>query len=251
MKITLKKMIKFLMPYGFIMIYKKIKGKSKDVFTESSSREYSYSQDGEDIVLRTFFEGKHNYHGFYIDIGAHHPFRFSNTQYFYERGWHGINIDATPNSMDLFNKYREKDINLEIGVGDIEGELDYYLFEEPALNSFNKELSEERIKDGCKLKEIKKIKIMGINEILEEYVPAVDGGIDFISMDVEGFELKIIEKLNFDKYSPRFFLIEENDYNNKDFMEYNDSPIYKILKKKGYCVIAKTMRTVIYKKLYL
>jgi len=248
MKITFKKIIKALMPYGLVMSIKRNK-ENKSLSLESK-KEHFYSQDGEDIVLRTFYEMKHNYHGFYIDIGAHHPFRFSNTQWFYERGWHGINIDATPNSMDLFKKYREKDINLEIGVGDAEGELDYYLFEEPALNSFSKELSEERIKDGWNLKEIKKIKIMGINEILEKYVPVIDGGgIDFISMDVEGFELKIIEKLNFDKYSPGFFLIEESDYCDKDFMGYKDSPVYKILKEKGYCVVAKTMRTVIYKKI--
>ena len=59
-----------------------------------------FSQEGEDVILRRIFEDQKN--GFYIDIGAHHPKRFSNTYYFYDRGWEGINIDATPGSMKFF-----------------------------------------------------------------------------------------------------------------------------------------------------
>ena len=70
-----------------------------------------YSQNGEDLILNRFLENKKN--GFYIDIGAHHPIRFSNTYLFYKKGWRGINIDAMPGSMDLFNKIRSRDINIE------------------------------------------------------------------------------------------------------------------------------------------
>ena len=51
----------------------------------------SYSQEGEDMVLARYLEGQKN--GFYVDVGAHHPFRFSNTYHFYLKGWHGVNID--------------------------------------------------------------------------------------------------------------------------------------------------------------
>ena len=57
----------------------------------------SYSQEGEDLILERFFEGKEI--GFFVDIGAHHPMRFSNTYIFYLKGWRGINVDATPGSM--------------------------------------------------------------------------------------------------------------------------------------------------------
>src|SRR6186713_1276577 len=70
----------------------------------------SYSQEGEDLILKRFFSEKSG--GFYVDVGAHHPKRFSNTYMFYKEGWSGINIDAMPGSMKLFNKVRSKDINL-------------------------------------------------------------------------------------------------------------------------------------------
>src|SRR5580658_8816405 len=77
---------------------------------------HSFSQEGEDMILASFFEGKKN--GFYVDVGAHHPKRFSNTHHFYIRGWRGINVDATPGSMKLFRRTRPDDINIEAAVSD-------------------------------------------------------------------------------------------------------------------------------------
>ncbi len=71
----------------------------------------SYSQEGEDMILARLFENQQN--GFYIDVGAHHPQRFSNTYFFYKKGWRGINVDAMLGSMKLFNKIRSRDINIE------------------------------------------------------------------------------------------------------------------------------------------
>lgn len=74
----------------------------------------SYALQGEDLILREMLHSAQK--GFYVDVGAHHPFRFSNTYYFYKRGWSGINIDAMPNSMALFKRFRPRDINIECGV---------------------------------------------------------------------------------------------------------------------------------------
>ena len=212
------------------------------------SKKY-YSQDGEDVILRSFYEYQKD-KGFYIDIGAYHPFGLSNTQLFYEIGWRGINIDARPDSMKLFRKVRKRDVNLEMGVSDKEGELEYFSFECANINSFDKRTSEEWINNGYKLKEIQKIKVFPINSILEKYVPEGQK-ISFISMDVEGFEERIIKSLDFKKFAPEYFLIEELDYVENDFMEYRTSLIYNLLKDKGYIVIAKTKRTVIFKQIIL
>lgn len=74
----------------------------------------SYALQGEDLILKEIFHQVKN--GFYVDVGAHHPFKFSNTYFFYKRGWRGINIDALPHSMNLFNQFRPRDINVECGV---------------------------------------------------------------------------------------------------------------------------------------
>ena len=76
----------------------------------------SFAQEGEDMILKRIFEGVRS--GFYIDIGAFHPSKFSNTYYFYLRGWSGINIDPQPGVKSLFDKMRPRDINLELAISD-------------------------------------------------------------------------------------------------------------------------------------
>ena len=100
------------------------------------ARKY-YSQEGEDCILRVLFQGKET--GYYVDVGAHHPYRYSNTAVFYKRGWSGLNIDATPGSMDLFNEHRPRDVNIEAAVSDENQRLTYHIFDEPALNTFDSE----------------------------------------------------------------------------------------------------------------
>ena len=84
------------------------------------------------MILNRFFERKRN--GFYVDVGAHHPKRFSNTYTFYKKGWRGVNIDAMPGSMEKFKKIRPRDINLEFAISNKNGTLVYHMFNEPALN---------------------------------------------------------------------------------------------------------------------
>jgi hypothetical protein len=76
---------------------------------------------------------------FYVDVGAHHPRRFSNTQYFYRQGWRGINIEPNPDGHALLKLFRRKDININCGVSDQEGTLPYYQFDEPALNTLDRD----------------------------------------------------------------------------------------------------------------
>jgi len=103
---------------------------------------HAFSQEGEDLILGRVFEGKSD--GFYVDVGAHHPTLYSNTYYFYLRGWRGINIDAMPGSMTAFKAGRPRDINLEIAVAENPGKLTYHIFNYPALNTFDPALAKER-----------------------------------------------------------------------------------------------------------
>ncbi len=213
------------------------------IYYFQSSR--SYSQDGEDMILKALFEQKKGYKGFFVDVGAHHPVRFSNTKFFYDRGWRGINIEPTPNAIKAFRLFRKRDTNLNIGIGPEKGQLTFYCFNEPALNSFSKEVSEKIHNSGGKYKIIKElpIEVLPLSEVFDTYLPQ-GKVIDFISIDVEGLDYQVLLSNNWDKYQPEVILVEENV--NVD--EINKSPIYQFLKSKGYSFFAKTLRTCIYKK---
>lgn len=204
----------------------------------------SYSQDGEDMVLKAFYEEVENdYKGYYIDIGAHHPFRFSNTQYFYKKGWNGINIEPTITLINAFNKYRKRDINLNLGVAKQNASLTFYEFDEPALNSFDKKISLKR-EQTTKQTIIKesKIEVLPLSTILEEHV-ANNQIIDFFTIDAEGLDFEILQSNNWDKFIPKFILIE-SDFN-LDTLKSEE--VYLFLTKKNYTLVARTQRTSIYK----
>ncbi len=201
----------------------------------------SYAQEGEDILLKRIFEYRNiNNGGFYVDVGAHHPQRFSNTYFFYKRGWKGINIDATPFSMKLFNELRESDINLEFAVSDKQETLTYYMFNEPALNSFDKELSLKRnLLEHYSILGTKNINTITLENILDKYLPK-NQDIDFLSIDVEGFDFQVLKSNNWEKYKPKVVLIEVLA---KDIENMLNSEVYIYMKKLNYIYYAKSVHT--------
>jgi hypothetical protein len=205
----------------------------------------SYSQEGEDILLNRIFNPQVNASGFYVDVGAHHPERFSNTFYFYKLGWKGINIDAMPGSMDRFEKHRPLDINLEIPISNSGKELVYYKFNEPALNGFSKELTKLRenesnlyyVEDEVILKTYK------LSKVLESNIP--NGVIiDFMTIDVEGLDFEVLQSNDWNKFRPKILLVEILENSIEDFFSNN---VYLYLKKRGYVFYAKTVNTVFFR----
>ena len=104
-------------------------------------RKTSYSQEAEDLLMYKLLKETHRVsNGFYVDIGAHHPIRFSNTYLFYKMGWHGINIDPIPGMKQQFNFFRPRNINLELGISADSKPLTYYEYKEGPYNTFDTNL---------------------------------------------------------------------------------------------------------------
>lgn len=202
----------------------------------------SYSQEGEDILLEELLS--HKRMGFYVDVGAHHPMRFSNTFRFYLQGWHGINIDAMPKSMDLFNIHRSRDINLELGISNSKKKLTYYMFNEPALNTFSE--SEMKRKNGLNnyhVIDTITIQTKSLQYILDNYLPP-GKLIDFLTVDVEGLDLEVLSSGNWVKYRPVIVLVESL---NKSVLEVLKSSIYEFMISKNYELIGKMNRSLFFK----
>lgn len=200
-----------------------------------------YSQEGEDILLRRFFKNKKD--GFYVDVGAHHPFRFSNTCIFYQLGWRGINIDAMPGSMQLFEDFRPEDTNVEAAISDKKNKLKFFIFKERALNTFEEQIAKKRIEiEKCELQELKELQTYTLEEILEKHLSA-EQHIDFLTIDVEGHDLSILKSNNWNKYRPSVVLLEDLGGTIEKALE---TEAYNFLKERGYLFKSRTDNTVFY-----
>jgi len=193
----------------------------------------SYAMDGEDIAIDLFSKKKYN--GFYVDIGAHHPLQRNNTHLLFKKGWQGINIDVNQFSIDLFNFLRPKDLNLQVAVSDKEGEISFFYQKKfSQLNTTDKKIAEENFHG--KFQE-RKVKCQTIKNILDNS-KYKNKKIDFLNIDVEGAEMKVLKTLNFEIYDPSLICIEILGYRDlskeEREIEIKNDKIYKFLVDRGY-----------------
>ncbi|PSL47321.1 FkbM family methyltransferase [Chitinophaga niastensis] len=204
----------------------------------------AYSSEGEDLILKRIFH--HKAKGIYVDVGAHHPFRFSNTYLFYKMKWTGINIDPMPGSKALFNKYRPLDTNLEIGVSAARQYLTYSVFNDPALSTFSK----EKVKEYTQVPqyhviEEKKIETWPLADILDQYLTD-NTAIDFLTIDAEGLDIEVLQSNNWKKYRPAYVLVEAQPF---ELAHMNNSELFLFMQRVGYTIFAKTYYTYFFKNI--
>ncbi len=207
---------------------------------KQSVGEQSFAQEGEDRLLANLLKDQRD--GFYVDIGAHHPYCLSNTNLFYQRGWRGINIDANPECIKLFEGRRDGDTNLSVGVGPVPGTLKFYKFKEPALSSFDEKLSRAREKEGREIAGIIDVKVLPLSEILPAYVPS-GKKIDFMNIDVEGLDLEVLKSNNWHHYRPRYIMVECLGL---ELEKLSSDPIYAYLKEQGYALHSKLVNSCLF-----
>lgn len=203
-----------------------------------SYNQRAYAQEGEDLILAAIFADQPR--GFYVDVGAHHPQRFSNTYRLYRLGWHGVNIDATPGSMAPFRRLRPRDCNLELAVAEQPGELLLYRFADPALNTFDPRLAAARAHAGHAPIAVQPVMAQPLATILGAYLPAGQS-IDLLSVDVEGLDLGVLRSNDWERFPARCVLVECDI----DLCAVTGHPVYQFLAPLGYRPVARTTRTLV------
>jgi FkbM family methyltransferase len=203
----------------------------------------SYSQEGEDLNLARIFRNKEA--GTYLDIGSYHPIQYSNTYYLFKSyNWSGINIDANPLTKEAFDKFRPNDLNINSGVASSKGELNYFSFEEGAYNTFDQGRTDYVVKNNLSdLVSTQPVNVDRIDDILRAH--QCFKKIDLLNLDIEGFELQVLESLDFSVVNPCVICVE---IKNCSIDSISSDPVSKLLISKGYKAFSIFYNSIIFIK---
>lgn len=167
-----------------------------------------YSQNREDLTLASFFPDVEK--GFYVDIGGYDPDYDSVTKLFYLRGWRGINVEPQPSGYRKFQEQRPRDINLNIGISSKEGELALRTYASGGLSTFSENVKHQyEAAPDSDTKEFKEITVP-VRPLKTVFAENKVQHIDFMKVDVEGYEYEVLESNDWDKYRPEVLCIEAN-----------------------------------------
>jgi hypothetical protein len=195
------------------------------IFSESD-----HKQKREDNPNSLFLENRENYSGFYIDIGTHHPYPFSNTLRFSQKGWQKVILEPASGSSSLFNLLSEAGINLNTGR---DASPDTPLFSHFKNVKTDNSPAESLTRPGT-ITKIINVREMPLAIVLDNNLPAGQC-IDFLSLDVAGFNIRTLKLLDRDTYRPLFIIVKVAPGTIRGV-----ASIYYFLVQRNYEQVAKT-----------
>lgn len=163
----------------------------------------TYAQNFEDVMLARLFQGQSS--GFYIDLGAWHPSEMSVTKHFYDIGWAGINVEPVKRQLELFETARPRDTNLQLAVSDRSGMLRFHeCVDDTALSTADDAQAEGLARKGYTITSYE------VESVTLDDIAALCSGrtVDFLKLDVEGLEERILRSADWRALRPRVLIIE-------------------------------------------
>ena len=194
-----------------------------------SSFKVSWSQGGEDLALLNLISTQDL--GCYIDIGAHHPSRYSNTRHLYQLGWRGVNIDADEELLPIFQSERSEDINICAAVG---SEPHYVLnvFDEKLVSTVDPNRVEFELSIGRTKVRERTVKGITLRSVIDQYFS--NQRVSLLSIDIEGSDFDALESIGFDTLEksryPKYILLETFPPLGRAL----EMPAVKLAESKGY-----------------
>ena len=199
----------------------------------------SHAQAGEDRIIDFLFSTMGIRNISYIDIGANDPRLYNNTYLFYCKKGKGVLIEPDPVFTKVLKKARPRDIIVNAAISDQEnGNADFYIFDEPSINTLSKEEADIRLQSGKnKLKGVVQIQLLTIENIITRYLNNTMPHL--VSLDVEGVDYAVLEAFDFKKYPIPVWVVETCSYSENHIKPKNNS-ITELMLSRGYFVYADT-----------
>jgi hypothetical protein len=203
----------------------------------------SYSQFGEDLFLSSLFSEDFKT-GFYVDVGCYRPVQDSNTYRLYQKGWSGIAVDATPRWRNEWASVRPRDKFVNQAIAGTTRNMHYCFDKLYATCSRLVDVEAGGVLPSAEdpRYEITSLVARPLDHVLFEH--RVARAFEFLNVDCEGFDLQVIQTLDFEKYRPAVIAIEDHhvvcDSETTAFLQ---GKAYTLAAMIGYTKIFRSQRS--------
>lgn len=215
---------------------------ARDIFSYlKGARRGSFSQHGEDAFFQEKFRYKTD--GFYVDIGASHPFRLSNTFLLYKKGWRGVTVEPIPLLGHLHSRWRCEDTLVQMAIGPTPGKLRFFEMFPSVLSTLDAKTAETLVSENkAQLLRCLDIDVMTLSQLFSDYVGTRD--VDLLSIDIEGLDAEIITTFDLNVIRPKVICIEANNtvYRN-NILTYLHRHRYQTVAELGVNLIVEDVLT--------
>lgn len=206
----------------------------------------SFSAYGEDLIVFAWLEaaGVSPAEATYLDVGAAHPQRLSNTFLLYRHGAKGVLVEPDPEQAAFLQAQRPRDTVLNAGVAfDERRQADLIRLSTRLFNTFHEDQAGKVVSASenwrpdqrqC-VKDRVRVELIPINDIMQEHFS--EARLDFLSIDVEAKDFDVLQSLDIARWKPRLICIEASA---------PESTVSPYLSPFGYSLVARTPDNLVY-----
>jgi FkbM family methyltransferase len=168
----------------------------------------SFAQSGEDLIIDFIFRALGIKKPSYMDVGAHDPYLFSNTYFFYLRGSKGVTIEPDPDLHQRLVKERPGETHLNLGVAATPAaRRPFFVMSTPTLSTFSESEASNMAATGRhRIIRVQEVDVSSIQTIVADHFGGTSP--DLLSIDVEGLDFEIVASINFQQIRPIVICVE-------------------------------------------
>jgi FkbM family methyltransferase len=206
----------------------------------------SYAQNYEDVLALQLINAQLVKMGGsakvgYIEIGANHPVATSSTYLLHKiLNAHGLLVEPNPKLADQLRKFRTNDMVVEAAVfPGPAGMIPFHVSPENEISSIDERFVKDWKKGTVGIQETIQVPTVDINALL---AAMKDADLLFLSVDVEGLDLKLLQSIDFKQHRPFLVQIEPSE----DYAPGTSASMIQLMMDNQYALIAANITNLIF-----
>jgi FkbM family methyltransferase len=196
----------------------------------------SYSQHGEDVWLLEQVKDLPRDRFRYVDVGANHPSRLSNTYLLYRQGFTGVLVEPNESLLALHRRFRPRDIAVRAACGE-SARLERFVIRTIAGTSSLSGTAAPTTSSRVRRNDY--VPVLPLDAVVEATVP---GPIAVLSIDTEGADTEVLRSASKALERSLFVIVEANTDEEAESIERILSPGFELARQAGPNLIWRTRR---------